>query len=438
MNLDKLRDWIIPQRAKAPEPILPGLYHYQRQAEGVITRFHLRVEPDGRGLLLANAAAAARLSPPGVMMAKGLLDECEEQAILADVKSRFRGAGEEVMRRDLERVAGIIRGLAAPEDNAPVLNLDENSLTVFESQYLAPLEATLPLAPPAQMRPILDRLWQIGVPHVTIFAPPQPDADHLVQAVERAEDLGMIAGVRGRATDLAAPGLLAGLAQVGVDHLTMLLAAADTAVHDALCGVGDYDTAVRLMAEVQAQEVYPMAEIPLVEATVPWLENSLVAWQQAGIHTFSFFAIVAPDEMGDEARAGALKAQAMPQTAAWVEEISNQADVRFIWQPPVQRQPGMSLADQVRAGPRTTGDVSVRVEPDGRVIPARGPYESAGDLLKSSWEQIWGNAAFTRYRERVAAPTRCIDCPGLVICAADCPREAAGWAVPPATGAGSG
>ena len=35
---------------------------------------------------------------------------------------------------------------------------------------------------------------------------------------------------------------------------------------------------------------------------------------------------------------------------------------------------------------------------------------------------------FTRYRERVAAPTRCANCPGLALCVADCPREAAGWA----------
>jgi radical SAM protein with 4Fe4S-binding SPASM domain len=62
------------------------------------------------------------------------------------------------------------------------------------------------------------------------------------------------------------------------------------------------------------------------------------------------------------------------------------------------------------------------------VIPPRGPYHVAGNVLTDSWPYIWSNIAFVRYRERVSAPTRCPDCPGLVICEADCPREPAGWA----------
>jgi radical SAM protein with 4Fe4S-binding SPASM domain len=118
----------------------------------------------------------------------------------------------------------------------------------------------------------------------------------------------------------------------------------------------------------------------------------------------------------------------MPQTADWVEEIAQRAQVRFIWQPPVMREPSLTLAAQVGAGPRCAGDVAVRVEPDGRVIPPRGPYRSAGNVLQDDWETIWDDPAFVRYREQVSAPTRCPECPGLVICAADCPREPRGWA----------
>jgi len=40
----------------------PGLYHYEYLEKEWPTRFHLRVDPDGQGLLLANAAQAAVLS----------------------------------------------------------------------------------------------------------------------------------------------------------------------------------------------------------------------------------------------------------------------------------------------------------------------------------------------------------------------------------------
>jgi radical SAM protein with 4Fe4S-binding SPASM domain len=111
-----------------------------------------------------------------------------------------------------------------------------------------------------------------------------------------------------------------------------------------------------------------------------------------------------------------------------VEELANEMDVRFIWQPPVQRNPALSLAEQVRQGPRSSGDVSVRIEPNGDVIPPRGPYQAAGNILNHEWVRIWNNQAFRSYRERVERPTRCDECPGLAICAADCPRKPEGWA----------
>ena len=118
----------------------------------------------------------------------------------------------------------------------------------------------------------------------------------------------------------------------------------------------------------------------------------------------------------------------MPQVATTVEEAANEAQARFMWDPPVQRAPTMSLARQIINGPRCSGDIAVRVEADGSVIPPRGRVsECAGNVLQDSWDAIWNHDVFRVYRERVEAPTRCDICPGLVICAADCPREPAGW-----------
>jgi radical SAM protein with 4Fe4S-binding SPASM domain len=73
------------------------------------------------------------------------------------------------------------------------------------------------------------------------------------------------------------------------------------------------------------------------------------------------------------------------------------------------------------------------VEPDGTVIPPRGPALSAGNLLNDAWDDIWNHEVFHIYREQVEAPTRCDICPGLTICAAACPREPEGWARLPAS-----
>jgi radical SAM protein with 4Fe4S-binding SPASM domain len=81
-----------------------------------------------------------------------------------------------------------------------------------------------------------------------------------------------------------------------------------------------------------------------------------------------------------------------------------------------------------RGGPRAGGDISIRVEPNGDVIPPRGPRQAAGNLLRDAWDTIWSREAFLRYRQRVESDTRCAHCPALAICAADCPADPRGWA----------
>ena len=415
---------VIPQPPGAATVIEPGLYHYMREADGMYTRFHLRVEPDGRGLLLANASASATLSPTGVLVAKELLDGVEPGQVLQDLAASYWGASRETMKADVERVDRLIRRLSNPEDNYPIVNLEDAAVSPYEAQLIAPLEATIPLAPAEQLVPIIDRLWEVAIPHVTFLVSENPNTADLIRVVERAEDLGLIAGVRGRATELAQGNLIRDLAMAGVDHVTVVYAASNAAVHDALLGAGDHALVGEFIWTIQDNEVVPVAEIPLVAQTLAGLEVSLADLEASKVHNYSFFAIATESE-GDS---GAIPAAAMPQTADLVEELANEMDVRFIWQPPVQRNPALSLAEQVRQGPRSSGDVSVRIEPNGDVIPPRGPYQAAGNILSHEWVRIWNNHAFRSYRERVERPTRCDECPGLAICAADCPRKPEGWA----------
>lgn len=406
---------------RPPGPIPPGLYHYMREADGSYTRFHLRVEPDGSGMLLANATAAARLSPSGVVIARGLLEGEDEEAIVRELAARFRGASRQVMRDDLERVKTLIAELVAPGDNYPIINLEDAAVSPYKARLMAPLRADVPLAEPERLLPIIDRLWEIGIPHIAFLVPENPDAGHLLRAVERAEDVGMISGVRGRGSDLWPGTLLKDLALAGVDHVTVLYASVHRDTHDALCGEGDHEAAERAIAAAHEYEVCPVAELPLVEATLDSLHDTLAALTGLGVTNVSFVAIAMPDDT--KQRDGAIPASAMPQVAALVEETAHEEQVRYLWQPPVMRNGAKSLAAQVRQGPRCSGDVAVRVEPDGAVIPPRGPYQSAGNLLSDPWDTIWEHPAFRAYRGRVEAPTRCNICPGLAICAADCPSE---------------
>lgn len=430
--MDWIKNLFTIRRPGGATPVAPGLYHATQEANGMYTRFHLRVERDGAGMLIANARAAAQLTTSGVVIAKGLLEGKDEEAILKSLNAAFRGTDDAVMRNDIAKVHALITEIVTPRDAYPVYNMEDAAISPSSAALIAPLQASLTLAAPEILVPVIDRLWAVGIPHMTLLALPDSNPAHLIRAVERAEDLGMIAGVRGRASDLRGGSLLEDLRMAGVDHVTFPFASMDAAVHDALCGAGDHAAALELLAWLEAQQICAIAEIPLVQATLTTLDETVSALIPLGADNFSFVAYVTRNAAlaGQE---GIFTADAMPQIATLVEEATEAANARFIWNPPVQRNPALTLTAQVQAGPRCSGDVAVRVEVDeqtqtARIIPPRGPYQSAGDLLHAPWDAIWDHAVFREYRERVEKSTRCDICPGLAICAADCPREPAGWA----------
>jgi radical SAM protein with 4Fe4S-binding SPASM domain len=405
--------------------IAPGLYPYHREAGGTYTRFHLRVDSSGSGLLLANATAAAWLAASGVIIAKAILEGDSDDTIFQRLDDCFRDVTRQTVTEDVRCVREAIDALDSPGDNYPIVNLADPSFTPQTVRLDRPLSADVPLAQPERLVPILDRMWDLGIPHVTILAGKDPDPAGLVRAVERAEDLGLIAGVRARASDLVQGSLIKDLAMAGVDHIDVLYLSAQPEVHDALGGAGDHRNAVAALAQIRDNEVCPVADVALVDATTQTIEDTLEGLGTEGITNVAFYAIAVADAPASHP---ALTRNDLVQAAELIEETADEWQVRYLWYPPVRFDPGKTLAEQVCRGPRCSGDHAVRVEPDGRVILARGPYRPAGNLLTDDWSAIRQQDAFHRYRQRVETDTHCDQCPGLAICAADCPRDPAGWA----------
>lgn len=423
MSPTLLQRLLIPQVRRPVQLPAPGLYPFDRPIDDQRTaRYHLRVDPDGGGLLVVNATACAHLTPSGALIAQRLLQGQSEEAIVQALAQSFDDVAPEQQRRDVDHVQALLAALAEPAGRYPVFNLDDPG--AGQARLLPPIEATVPLAEPAKLAPLLARLWQAGIPHVTLLAPAAPDPAWLVAAVQEATRAGLICGVSGRAADFAAGNLLDDMIAAGLDHLTLAYASHRPEQHDALYGAGDHALAEALFARTEALALAGVAQIPLLAGTVDDLDEALARLLALGVANALFFAVATPDP-GDD---GAIPAAAMAQMAADVEEAAEQAEVLYQWQPPVLRRADCALDAQVRQGPRSSSDVAIRVEPDGAVIPPRGPHRVAGNLLRDPWSAIWQDAAFKAYRNRVERLTRCQTCPGLAICAADCPREPAGWA----------
>ncbi len=405
----------------------PGLYHFLNMDGDVATRFHLRVDPDGGGILMANAAEAAHLSPVGVLMAHGSLEGLDEAAITAEVRANFHGATGDVIKQDLMRVQGLIEELASPAASYPVTNVGGADLTPEARELGAPFRADLVQGAPEVGTKIMQKLWAASIPHVTLLAQPGEDPAGLARLVEYTEDIGMIAGVRGVASWLD-EATLKDIAFAGLDYLTVPFASCDPAEHDLMVGAqGDQAAAMRAWELCHEWELCPVAQVPLTDESCDELEEIIECIVEHNVSDLWFFAVACLDGEEQADAAGALPARALPQAATVVNEAADEYNARFIWQPPVKFDLGKTLPEHVIAGPRASGDVAIRVDADGTVYPARGKKQPAGNILTQEWSEIWESECFKRFREKVEAPQRSAAGEELVICGAGAPEDPTGW-----------
>ncbi|MBN2577367.1 MAG: SPASM domain-containing protein [Pirellulales bacterium] len=404
--------------------LTPGLHHYLRPTGETAVRFHLRIDRSGDGLLLANAESAVRLHPSGVLLAKGLLEGVPDETLVKNLVTAFSGATAEQAAEDLRRVRELLDRLSKPGAAYPMLNLADPTFAPDRVPLERPLAADVPLCKPFYMEPILQRLWEEGIPHVTVLAPRDPPERDLLRAVEKAEDIGLITGVRGRGSDLAFCNRIPNLAQAGLDHLDVFCLSTEDPIHDVLAGPGDRKKAVKAMVTAVRKEVCPVAVVPLLRPTLATIDQTLASLAGHGIVNAGLFGLATVIPPGESPGADeVLRADELIPAAELVEDAAARHAMRLIWYPPIRFQPDKPLGEQVLRGPRTGGDTTIRVEPDGRVFAPRGPNQPAGNLLTESWEQIAESRMYRRFRHRLEAKVHCRDCPSLAVCVADCLRR---------------
>jgi hypothetical protein len=374
------------------------------------------VDPSGEGLLIASAAEIVRLSPAGVIAAKGLL----EGAPAADVAAQLPVADPLALTATVE---DLFEDLGRPSGRYPILNPADPTLSVDAAGLLAPFRADLEAAGADAMRELLTRLWNVGVPHARLIARESFDADALVLAVERAEDLGIIAGITADARQLSEGDRVDRLAAVGLDYVVVPWAVTDE-LHDAIYGQTDAHAVANLIQRIHSLEMAPVLEIPLFDETDDVLEENLEHLARWNVRDVEVFAVVEPNddtspgESAVEDNLHAYAAHELPQAAAWAEDLAEEANVRLAWLPPLVRSRYETVAEAVRRGVRAGGDATIRINAGGKVVGPRGPYRVAGNLQTDDWTTIWQGEAFARIREDAEEV------------AAD-PSDPRGWQQPP-------
>ena len=363
-------------------PIQPGMYASQPKPDAAIPyRLHLRVEPDGSGLLLVNAATVLHLNATATAHALELIRDATVADAARAVRSRFRVSRRRALS-DQAQLRDQVMRLATQPDLDPVVFLGMDRREPYSSHLSAPFRIDLALTyamdPDGALDPLarkrvereltseqwkgaLKSAWSAGIPHVTFTGGEPTRRADLAALIGYAQELGQVSGLLTEGRRLADATYLKSLEAAGLDHILLSLASSDEASKAGLRAAlaSDIFTAVHLTLSGSPSQV----------------TSTLRELKQLGVPAVSL-TVSDPSDTGRDLLAAARQAVA-------------DLGLDLIWDLPAPysaRHPiQLELDRPVEGG----GRAWLYVEPDGDVLPTQGVDRVLGNVLRDSWADIW-------------------------------------------------
>jgi radical SAM protein with 4Fe4S-binding SPASM domain len=435
--LARLRENLRPSRS---EPA--SLHAYERcDAIGGRVRLHLRLEPDGRGILVINASRVLHLNQTAAEYARLVLEEIPENAAVRQVRWRYR-VDARTARDDFRHMQAQLDALIrADGSTCPIIGMDVERVDPFSVKLTAPYRMDLALTyrcnnacphcyvarspdhpemDTAAWKSVLDRVWGASIPHVCFTGGEATLQEDLGELVGYAEGLGLVTGLLTNGRRLSNAAYVQALVAAGLDHVQITLESHDEAVHDHMVAApGAWRETVQGVRNAVAAGLYTTTNTTLTRDNVAGIEETVAFIASLGVPTFACNSLIYAGR-GSTVGTGFREGELAPVLER-VRETAARHGLRLIWYTPTQYCALSPLQLELGVKACTAALYNMCVEPDGAVIPCQSYYEPLGYILRDPWEVIWNHDLAQALRERRYAPEKCRECPEFEICGGGCP-----------------
>jgi len=418
----------------------PGLYHFSEMHPGESSRIHLRIDPDGSGILLVNANRSYHLNPSAAFMAYLILNKIPETQAVKSMVSTYRIPKKSAVA-DLQSIREQLSELTRPDGACPICDLDLETVAPFSSRPTAPYRMDLAITyrcnndcahcyndkqrahselNTSDWIQVLDRLWEIGVPHI-IFTGGEPTLrDDLPELIRHAEDNGQITGINTNGRRLSDNNFVDKLVQAGLDHVQITLESHDSTIHNTMVQNNQaWSQTVEGIRNVVNSRLYVMTNTTLLQNNANSIEATLDFLSELGVPTVGLNALIYSGR-GENVNTG-LHEEALPELLTKARQLTHQHDQKLIWYTPTQYCHFDPVQMELGVKGCTAALYNMCIEPDGNVIPCQSYYSPLGNLLENSWPEIWNHPLAIQLRERSDAPSECRDCSFFPECGGGCP-----------------
>jgi radical SAM protein with 4Fe4S-binding SPASM domain len=417
-----------------------GMYHYRKETPTGNARMHLRLEADGDSLLLVNANRAFHLNPTAARMAYLNLQGISDDQAVRVLCDWFKAPADQI-RQDYADLSAQLNVITDPEEHCALCELDLETTMPFSSTLTAPYRMDLALTyrcnnecahcynarsrqypelSTQQWKDNLDRLWEIGVPHI-IFTGGEPTlrAD-LPELIAHAEKNGQMTGLNTNGRRLKNGAFLQSLVDAGLDHVQITLESHDAAIHDRMvASPGAWEDTVAGIRNALAARLYVMTNTTLLTTNHATLLETLDFLAAVGVPTVGLNALI---YSGHGAQVGAgLPESALPGLLVAAREKTETAGQRLIWYTPTSYCHFNPLDLDLGIKGCTAARYAMCVEPDGAVLPCQSYYQPLGYLQNDPWQSIWNHPLALSLREHRDILPACNSCDLLNTCYGGCP-----------------
>lgn len=418
------------------------MYHFIREDLHEKTRIHLRIEPDGSGILMVNADRMLQLNPTAVRMAYYYLNRYSPERIYQTLRSEFNLPAAQFYA-DFNVFSQQLEDIIRPDGPCPIHEMDLELLPPFSTRPSAPFRMDLALTyrcnndcvhcyndrtrigselTTGQWFEVLDKLWQIGIPHI-IFTGGEPTLrPDLPDLIHHAEKNGQITGLNTNARKLADQGFLNQLVQAGLDHVQITVESHDPGIHDRMVhSEGAWDQTISGLRNVLASPLYVMTNTTLLRQNCRELLPTLKFLHELGVPTIGLNALIYSGKgstMGD-----GLDELELEPLLLNARDFIDQSGQKMIWYSPTEYCHFDPVLLDLGVKGCTAALYNMCVEPDGSVIPCQSYYQSIGNILHTPWENIWNHDLAVSLRERKNVPDQCRTCALLSECGGGCPLK---------------
>ncbi len=396
------------------EALPPGSYSYTAPADDPLNyRLHLRIDTDGSGVLIVNAATILHLNMSAAEYAYHLIQGTPADEVARQVASRYQVKYDTALQ-DYEDFKERIEALITTPDLDPVSFLNFERHIPYSNELTAPyrLDCALTYRLPEgvdaldaptkrvdreltteEWKQIIDKAWAVGIPQI-LFTGGEPTLrDDLPELLQHAEDNGQVTGILTDGLKLADTNYLNALLQAGLDHAMIVMQPNQEQTWEALSSFSYW-------TETLDEDIYVAAHLTITTENAADITAHLARLAKAGVSAVSL-STNSPELIGKltEARdyvshldLGLVWDLPVPYSKMNPVDLELEGELALGGEMALQHEMGLEVAPKSEDYRSGAGRGWLYVEPDGDVLPGQGINTILGNLLTDSWEDIWAKA----------------------------------------------